>query len=83
MRYDVNYRDSARRDLSKLDKVIAGRIIDKIDMLQDDLTGDVKRLKNFIPRYRLRVSDWRVLFDVESRQITIWRVRHRSEVYDR
>lgn len=83
MRYDVNYRDSARRDLSKLDKVIAGRIIDKIDMLQDDLTGDVKRLKNFIPRYRLRVGDWRVLFDVESRQITIWRVRHRSEVYDR
>jgi len=83
MRYDVNYRDSARRDLSKLDKVIAGRIIDKIDMLQDDLTGDVKRLKNFIPRYRLRVGDWRVLFDVESPQITIWRVRHRSEVYDR
>jgi mRNA interferase RelE/StbE len=43
----------------------AARIIDALEKLQDDLAGDVKRLTDFTPEYRLRVGDYRVLFEVE------------------
>ena len=45
--------------------------------------GDVKRLRNFTPAYRLRVGDYRVLFAVEGGRILVHRVVHRREAYDR
>jgi mRNA interferase RelE/StbE len=83
MDYELEFRPAALRDLSGLSKDVAQRVVDKIDVLRQNLAGDVKRLKNFIPRYRLRVGDWRVLFEVDGNRIVVWRVRHRRDVYDR
>lgn len=47
----------------------------------DGLAGDVKRLTNFTPEYRLRVGDYRILFEIEKKSIIVYRVRHRREVY--
>ena len=49
--------------------------------MSDDLKGDVKRLTNFTPEYRLRVGDFRVLFEIEGEAIIIYRIRHRREAY--
>ncbi len=49
--------------------------------MSDDLKGDVKRLTNFTPEYCLRVGDYRVLFEVENKEIVLYRVRHRREAY--
>ncbi len=49
--------------------------------MSDDLKGDVKRLTNFTPEYRLRVGDFGVLFEIEGETIVIYRVRHRREAY--
>ena len=43
--------------------------------------GDFKKLTNFIPEYRLRVGDYRVLFETENDKVTIYRIRHRKEIY--
>ncbi|MDB5333650.1 MAG: cytotoxic translational repressor of toxin-antitoxin stability system [Phycisphaerales bacterium] len=83
MRYEVEFRPSALRDIAGLSRDVAGRIIEKIEAMRVDLAGDVKRLKQFVPRYRLRVGDWRVLFEIDQSRVVIWRVRHRREVYDR
>ena len=56
-------------------------IIKDIEAMSYDLTGDVKRLTNFTPEYRLRVGDYRVLFEIENKNIIVYRVRHRREVY--
>jgi mRNA interferase RelE/StbE len=45
------------------------------------LAGDVKRLTNHSPEYRLRVGDWRVLFDVDADTVLIRHVSHRSRAY--
>ena len=45
------------------------------------VTGDVKRLSNYSPEYRLRVGDWRVLFNVVDDTISIERIAHRSDAY--
>ncbi len=49
--------------------------------MRDNLVGDVKKLTNFVPNYRLRVGNYRVLFEVEDNSVVIYRVRHRKDVY--
>ena len=60
---------------------IQARILEKVELMQDDLQGDVKRLVNFTPEYRLRVGDYRILFEIEEEDIVIYRVKHRSNAY--
>ena len=55
--------------------------MEKIEAMQNDLTGDVKRLTNFTPEYRLRVGDYRVLFEIEGQTVVIYRVLHRKDAY--
>ena len=51
-------------------------------MLAEDLSGDVKRLTNFTPEYRLRVGAYRVLFELENEnRVVVYRVVHRREAY--
>jgi mRNA interferase RelE/StbE len=81
MRYDLEFRPSALRDLKKLSPDVARRVLAKIASLRDDLKGDVKRLHGTEPAYRLRVGDYRVLFDLAGPKIVVRRVRHRREAY--
>ena len=81
MRYSVIVKPRAEKDLADLDHKAAQQILRKIRLLQDDLFGDVKRLKNFDPKYRLRFGDFRVLFDVVGTTIHIYRIVNRKEAY--
>jgi len=53
----------------------------KIEGLTEDLAGDVKRLTNFTPEYRLRVGDYRVLFEVDGDKLIMYRILHRKDAY--
>ena len=82
MRYRIAFSKAAVRDMQRLAPPVERRISGKIAGLAEDLHGDVKRLRNFAPRYRLRVGDWRVLFDIEGDCVVVHHVSHRSEAYD-
>jgi mRNA interferase RelE/StbE len=71
----------AVRDLQNIDRTTAARIFGKLEFLQNDLAGDVKRLTNFTPEYRLRVGDFRVLFAIVGNKIEVYRVLHRRDAY--
>ena len=76
MRYEVELKPRARKDLHRISKPDAARIIDALEKLGGDLTGDVKRLTDFAPEYRLRVGDYRVLFEIEqNNRVVVYRVR--------
>jgi len=79
MRYDVRFKPRAMKDIEDLPSRIQGRVLARIEELSDDLKGDVKRLTNFTPEYRLRIGDYRVLFGIEEETIIIYRIRHRRE----
>ncbi|MFA7235839.1 MAG: type II toxin-antitoxin system RelE/ParE family toxin [Phycisphaeraceae bacterium] len=81
MRYDIRYKPRASKTLRKLPRQTAQRILNAIDRLADDLQGDVKRLTEHEPNYRLRVGDYRVLFDIEGSAIIIYEVWHRQHDY--
>ena len=71
----------AGKDLKSLPKSVQRRVIAKIEALRNNLAGDVKRLTNFAPEYRLRVGDYRVLFEVEEHKVIVYRILHRKEAY--
>ena len=82
MHYTVGLKPRASKDLRRIQKQDASRIADALERLADNLFGDVKRLTNFTPEYRLRVGQYRVLFEVENEnEIVIYRVVHRREAY--
>ena len=53
-----------------------------LERLQHDLQGDVKKLTNHTPEYRLRVGDYRVLFEIDGTdRVIVYRIMHRQEAY--
>jgi mRNA interferase RelE/StbE len=74
--------ESARSELRGIDREMAIRILHALTRYGDSGEGDVKALAGEWQGYsRLRVGDYRVIFSVGPDEITILRVRHRSEVY--
>lgn len=82
MKYKVELKVKALKDLSKLPTNIQNQIISKLEVLENNLQGDIKKLTNFTPEYRLRVGDYRVLFEIEKDTIIIYRIKHRSQSYN-
>jgi len=82
MNYNVELKPRAIKDLRNIQKKDATRIANAMEKLAVDLMGDVKRLTNFTPEYRLRVGNFRVLFEIENeKSIIIYRIIHRREAY--
>jgi len=81
MRYHVDLKPRAEKDLKAMSPPERERVVARLRMLEDDLRGDVKRLTNHIPEYRMRAGDWRALFEVAGDRIIVYRALHRREVY--
>ena len=79
--YTVELKGRAVKDLKGLPKRDAEKVLEKIERLKDGLKGDVKRLTNFTPEYRLRVGNFRVLFEVEGKIVVIYGIKQRKESY--
>jgi len=58
-----------------------GKILEKIQSMENDLAEDVKKLINFTPEYRLRVGNYPVLFEIEDSNIAIYRVKSIDKSY--
>jgi mRNA interferase RelE/StbE len=85
--YEVEYTATALRQLRKLDRQVARRIVDALDQVSslDDPRSRGKSLvgdRAGISRYR--VGDYRVLCELRDAELVILAlaVGHRDEVYD-
>jgi len=79
--YWVELKPKAIRDLHGLPRSEARKILEKIKNLEQGLAGDIKKLTNFTPEYRMRIGSYRVLFEIEENKIIIYRINHRKEAY--
>jgi mRNA interferase RelE/StbE len=78
----IKIRQSAIKDLKKINISSKKKIHDKILSLKDfPNLPHIKKLTNFEPAYRLRVGDYRILFDVIDDSIEIGRILHRKDSY--
>jgi mRNA-degrading endonuclease RelE of RelBE toxin-antitoxin system len=68
----IEWTDAAFKDMAALDKQIARRIQQTVERFAGTGVGDVKKLRGISPpEYRLRVSDYRVRFDMEGEAIGV------------
>ena len=81
MKYQIEFKPRAIKDCKSINKKELQLIFSKIEILSDNLQGDVKKLTNYSPEYRLRVSDYRILFETENDKVIIYRIMHRKEAY--
>lgn len=82
---NIEIKKAAAKDIKKINEPFKTHIKAKIlDLKNYPDVVNIKQLKNFNPTHRLRIGDYRVLFDVdiEKNLITIGRIKHRSEAYD-
>jgi mRNA interferase RelE/StbE len=80
--YKIAFKKSVSRDLKKIDKVQAQRILSKIEEHLPDkadsfpaLTGKFAGLRKF------RVGDYRIVYTIIEDTALILRVSHRRESY--
>jgi len=82
MNYTIQFAKRAEKALGKFPARDAARIIERIEEMENGLSGDIKKLTNYSSEYRLRVGDFRVLFDLVGRTIRIQDVKPRKDAYD-
>ena len=80
---NISFARSAEKELLKLDKNLARRILDKIGLLANDPFGQNSQKLGRGKGYRIRIGDYRVVYTVDktARTITVVRIRHRRDVY--
>lgn len=84
MPYAIEFRPSARRDLKDLPREILQRISRKIDSLADNpRPPGVEKLSGSEDSYRVRVGDYRILYEIRDKVllVVVVRIRHRREAY--
>jgi mRNA interferase RelE/StbE len=74
---------SAQRDLRRLDRPVATRVLDALTRLADTGQGDITRLQGVADEWRLRVGDWRVRFryDHPAQTLEVLRILPRGQAY--
>ena len=84
MNFIVVYDPKAEKQLEKLPKEIAGRIVRKMKDVSES-GRSIEPIKEEEYGYKVRVGDYRVLLDLTFNPDTIWVrfVDHRGRVYER
>lgn len=84
--FTVEYESRAVKELAKLDKPVARRLITAIDALSaDPRPSGVRPLVGYPNLWRIRVGEYRVVYTIKDTELVVLalRVAHRSTVYRR
>ncbi len=84
MTYSILFKPAVEKDLKSLPKTTLLRVIKQIIALQEDpLPHKVVKLKGTDQQYRVRLGDYRIIYEVvpSMERIIIHYVRHRRDVY--
>ena len=87
MAWIVKFKESAKKELSKLDKPIAKKLVFFLHTLStcENPRDKGKQLKGKLKEFwRYRVGDYRIITKITDQEITILvlKVAHRKDVYE-
>lgn len=82
--HEVQIERAAEKDLRRLDDQTHDRVVKQIVALaKEPRPPGSKKLSGTTNDWRIRVGDYRVLYEIADsiRVVRVYRVRHRREVY--
>ena len=84
--WSIEFTRSALREFMRLDTAMRERIAESLEWLAGHPRStvlDIKKLHAPVPVFRLRVGDYRVVYESKGDRLVILvvRVQHRSRVY--
>ncbi len=82
--FEVLLERSAAKDLRRLPPRIQDQVIDRIAALaKNPRPSGSRKLSGAKHDWRIRVGDYRALYDIADklRTVRVYRIRHRREVY--
>jgi mRNA interferase RelE/StbE len=82
--FSIQWRRSTTKDLRKLPTREVERIVSEVEALAEEpFPHGSEKLTGADHSYRIRVGDYRVVYEVlrQSKVVEIQRVRHRKDVY--
>ncbi len=80
---EVTYRRQAEKKLRRMPRNERQKVIEKINLYASEpetLANNVISMTDS-PYYRLRIGDWRVVFDENDTVIDIIKIKSRGEIY--
>ena len=83
-RFRNQWRNSTRKDIRSLPRHEVERVVAAVGQLADDpLPHGSQKLAGSERTYRIRVGDYRIIYEMfgDSHIIEVQRVRHRKDVY--
>jgi mRNA interferase RelE/StbE len=84
LRYEVRLSKRANRELASLEQSTRSRIVERLEDLRDEpFPRGVVKLQGREDVYRIRVGDYRVLYEVFRKEgvVLVDKIDHRSGVY--
>lgn len=82
--YEINWNHSAEKELKSIGRQYISRILEAVEALAENpFPPQHRKLHGVESSYRIRVGDYRVIYQVEmeNKRIVIYHVRHRKEAY--
>jgi mRNA interferase RelE/StbE len=80
--YNIGYKKSVERDLKKLPKAEARRILDQIEEELSEKAETYPVLKGqFAGLRKYRVGGYRVIYAILGNEVLVLRIGHRKDVY--
>jgi len=80
--YRITYKKSVTKDLRRLGKEEARRVLNKIESELSRNPASVPALSGRYAGLRLlRVGDYRVIFGLFEDEVLVFRIRHRKDAY--
>jgi mRNA interferase RelE/StbE len=81
--YEVGFRAGIRKDLRRIPEADVARIMERIAALADDPRPPGAEKLSTRERYRIRQGDYRIVYEIEDRIVTVWivKVGDRRDVY--
>lgn len=80
--FKVIWDEKAYEALSKLEPIISKRIEKKVsELAENPYYKDIRKLRG-MNAFRLRVGDYRVIFEIEKDIIMVLKIGHRRNIYD-
>ncbi len=80
--YRIELVGHAEKDLRRLNPHLVSNILRRIEALADDpIPHQSQKLRGAERTYRLRVGDYRVIYEVDptARTVVVYYIRHRRE----